>query len=422
MATISRKRKSPEPSEPHAPDHNVDATAALRTPIGSPVRKKMRITHSQKLALIDNLQLEVTERARKLRAQYALQAQDLRARIERRINRIPVALRKAKMGDLLAKYSQTTKVDDVGKKSGTTTSSKSSSKAGEEAATTSSAGGNNAASTTRTTRGVKRTSDQMLASDKENAPLQAQDHHHHQHPVHVPLSNPKKRGTPNAHPAGHHPRVLSQFTETGVLSPKSSNSRTFPQSPLRNVTGKSQQQLGGSVRPSSPLKHASPIKSARAAGTVENAKTRSTRGATGTGTRKVSPAGDGTGTRRRTTAKSTASTTSKRAAPPSRPTTRQRNTRRNSGDSTISNLSSGTTIVKATTRGAPGSQKGPGTRAASSAATAANKKPPAAARGVRAPTATSAAKKTTASAAAGSAVKAIEPAAASGTRVLRKRA
>ncbi|PGH36489.1 hypothetical protein GX50_00676 [[Emmonsia] crescens] len=409
MATISRKRKSPEPSDSHAPEHNDHATAA-RTPNGSPARKRMKITHSQKQALIDNLQLEVTERARKLRAQYALQAQDLRGRIERRVNRIPVALRKAKMGDLLAKHSESTRADDAGRKSGKT-SSKLTSKAA--------AGGNNAASTTRTTRGVKRTSDEMLASDKENAPFQIQDHH--RHPVHVPLSNPKKRGTPNAHPAGHHPRVLSQFTETGVLSPKSSNSRTFPQSPLPNVTGKSQQQLGG-VRPSSPLKHASPIKSgAGLAGLVENARTRATRGAAGT--RKVSPTSDGNGTRRRTTAKSTASTTSKRAAPTSRPTTRQNNTRRNSGDSMISNLSSGTTVVKtATTRGGTaGSQKGTGTRTASGAATAANKRP--VPRGGRVPTATSAAKKT--AAATGSVVKkahATEPVAASGKRVLRKRA
>lgn len=46
----------------------------------------------------------VTERARKLRAQYALQANDLRARIERRVNRIPVALRKATMGELLERH------------------------------------------------------------------------------------------------------------------------------------------------------------------------------------------------------------------------------------------------------------------------------------------------------------------------------
>lgn len=46
----------------------------------------------------------VTERARKLRAQYALQANDLRARIERRVNRVPVALRHANVGELLEKH------------------------------------------------------------------------------------------------------------------------------------------------------------------------------------------------------------------------------------------------------------------------------------------------------------------------------
>lgn len=46
----------------------------------------------------------VTERARKLRAQYNLQAQGIRTRIEIRVNRIPMALRKAKMGELADKY------------------------------------------------------------------------------------------------------------------------------------------------------------------------------------------------------------------------------------------------------------------------------------------------------------------------------
>ena len=51
----------------------------------------------------------VTERARKLRAQYSLQAQSLRNRVERRINRIPLSLRKANMGELLLKYSENLK-------------------------------------------------------------------------------------------------------------------------------------------------------------------------------------------------------------------------------------------------------------------------------------------------------------------------
>lgn len=46
----------------------------------------------------------VTERARKLRAQYALQAQGLRTKLEIRIHRIPAALRKAKLGDLIEKH------------------------------------------------------------------------------------------------------------------------------------------------------------------------------------------------------------------------------------------------------------------------------------------------------------------------------
>lgn len=46
----------------------------------------------------------VADRARKLRAQYALQAQGLRTRLEMRINRIPRNLRKANMGDLLEKH------------------------------------------------------------------------------------------------------------------------------------------------------------------------------------------------------------------------------------------------------------------------------------------------------------------------------
>ena len=47
----------------------------------------------------------VTERARKLRSNYNVHAQSLRTRIEIRVNRIPLSLRKAKMGDLLQKYS-----------------------------------------------------------------------------------------------------------------------------------------------------------------------------------------------------------------------------------------------------------------------------------------------------------------------------
>ncbi|KAI9677932.1 MAG: hypothetical protein M1829_002429 [Trizodia sp. TS-e1964] len=62
------------------------------------------ISQTQKQALIDNLQLEVTERARKLRAQYALQAQGLKMRVEMRLNRIPTSLRKTTIGELIERH------------------------------------------------------------------------------------------------------------------------------------------------------------------------------------------------------------------------------------------------------------------------------------------------------------------------------
>jgi Nbl1 / Borealin N terminal len=116
----------------------------------SPTQKRRAITQAQKQALIDNLQLEstrphfpravsavyccefggfeltlcgctVSERARKLRAQYSLQAQGLRTRIEIRVNRIPVALRKANIGELLAKYSEEQQTSNTATKQVATT-------------------------------------------------------------------------------------------------------------------------------------------------------------------------------------------------------------------------------------------------------------------------------------------------------------
>ncbi|EFX04731.1 hypothetical protein CMQ_1659 [Grosmannia clavigera kw1407] len=110
MPPRGRKRKSDQSiasETQHTPDL-VGQKIATKTdsPAVSPSkRRRTGITVSQKQALIDNLQLEVTERARKLRAQYNLQAQGLRTRIEIRVNRIPMALRKLKVGDLLLKHS-----------------------------------------------------------------------------------------------------------------------------------------------------------------------------------------------------------------------------------------------------------------------------------------------------------------------------
>lgn len=54
----------------------------------------------------------VTERARRLRAQYVLQAQSLRSKLERRVSRVPLALRNKTMGDLLLEYAAMKEVDD----------------------------------------------------------------------------------------------------------------------------------------------------------------------------------------------------------------------------------------------------------------------------------------------------------------------
>lgn len=72
------------------------------------------------MLLQQRLKYLVTERARKLRAQYALQAQSLRTRLELRVNRIPMSLREANMGDLLAKYMESARQGHEAKSTTTT--------------------------------------------------------------------------------------------------------------------------------------------------------------------------------------------------------------------------------------------------------------------------------------------------------------
>ncbi|KAL7913328.1 Borealin N terminal domain-containing protein [Trichoderma velutinum] len=103
--TRPRKQGSTESSSSQKKHATSSGSDTPSTPQRTPIKKKqMGITLQQKQALIENLRLEITERARRLRAQYHLQAQGLRSRIEIRLNRIPTALRKATMGDLLLKY------------------------------------------------------------------------------------------------------------------------------------------------------------------------------------------------------------------------------------------------------------------------------------------------------------------------------
>ncbi|KAI5850347.1 Borealin N terminal-domain-containing protein [Morchella snyderi] len=93
---------SPLPIPQLSPSRQVTA----KTPMKSPLRqvRLAGVTKNQKMVLIENMDLELTERAKKLRSQCAMQAQALKQRIEMRINRVPKKLWDVTMGELLAQH------------------------------------------------------------------------------------------------------------------------------------------------------------------------------------------------------------------------------------------------------------------------------------------------------------------------------
>ncbi|MCJ1448348.1 MAG: hypothetical protein MMC23_008863 [Stictis urceolatum] len=248
MAPVRSKRNSSEIKSP------------MHTPSKGGVKK---IRQGQKLALIDNLQLEVTERARKLRAQYALQAHTLRSRVELRVNRIPLSLRKANIGELFEKNAAPLQSEGkaIAKKSSKATAPQVATESLKPCA----------AASPGPKRGVKRSSELMSGADKENTPDPSQG-----------LQNPKKRSKAEASAARPAPNAST------VLSPKSSNSRMPPQASTRPPFAS---QKSANSRPASPLKPASPVKAATAAATsmlanMVNEKSKNTRANT-TATRKA---------------------------------------------------------------------------------------------------------------------------------------
>ncbi|KAB8265323.1 Borealin N terminal-domain-containing protein [Aspergillus pseudonomiae] len=387
MASLTSKRKSR--------DDDAYPVDEVRTPTGSPPKKRLRVTRNQKQALIDNLQLEITERARKLRAQYALQANDLRARIERRINRIPIALRKVNMGELLEKHNAALRAQQEN-----TSPRKfiSPIKGSRFAAISAKPAMRKASAASPSPRRTKRQSHEGLYSDKENAPAAGEQ-------LDV-LKNPKRRAKPGA--AAGTSRVVSQEVRGAdfrILSPKSSNSRTYPQSPLRASPEKPQNSSYLS-RPMPSLKPSSPLKAAPAslAGSLESARLRTTKGtpSAATASRPASQA-----SRRPASRATTASKTTTRSPLP-RPATRQLERR----GSVSSSTSSGTTVTKPTRTGANARK----VTAASTASSTAKK-------AVANSQATSAtAKRSTASATRKTAAPAGGEAPTAGRRVLRKRA
>ncbi|KAM0715181.1 hypothetical protein Q7P37_009646 [Cladosporium fusiforme] len=192
------------------------------TPERSPAKRgPMTITEAQKQALMDNLQLEVTERARKLRAQYALQAQGLRARLEMRVNRIPQALRKRNIQDLLDEHADVAKP----KPAAPLPAASSRPKAIQYAAPRAS---------------LKRTSEHFGADNKENADTQHE------------IPNPKKRTKTTTTAPANTKTARSKAPPSTILSPKSHNAHASKPKPLEKPSN-------FAARPASPVKPTVPF-------------------------------------------------------------------------------------------------------------------------------------------------------------------
>ncbi|KAK9439207.1 Borealin-like protein [Metarhizium brunneum] len=309
MAPVRNKKRV---SDQSTASRRHGATTDTKVPIKSPStphdkspikKRRMGISALQKQALIDNLQLEVTERARRLRAQYQLQAQGLRSRIEIRINRIPMSLRKLTMGDLLLKCSQQGQGRVVSRPPVPAKDTPRSSPQRTLPARNQAVG-----------RGYKRMSNEV-AGDKEND---------------VEIGDgAKKRARAET----------GRVRPNQILSPTSSNSRLAnrdrPVSPAKPQI----------PRPGSPLKSTA---ASRAAATsvlssmVEKAKATRTRGTRKVTTTSEASSASTTATKTRRPATATAS-----RAPVSRPVTRTG--RRPSETSDISEASAGTVVRKPAT-------------------------------------------------------------------------
>ncbi|PKS06521.1 hypothetical protein jhhlp_007269 [Lomentospora prolificans] len=326
MAPIRTKKRVS--GEPQARTMTVPTKMGTptRTPHNnrSPIKKRQAgLTIAQKQALIDNLQLEITERARRLRAQYNLQAQGLRSRIEIRVNRIPISLRKMTMGDLLAKFEQQQQQQHP---AATLTrppplpAKDLLSRLSPQKSTQSLA-----YSSYKSNHGYKRSSEEFVGPDKENE---------------LGIENPKKRARgPN----------IAASEQAQILSPTSSNSRLTPRkrappSPTKSLI----------ARPASPTK---PTTALRGAGLLSSMveKAKATRAAgvrKATTTSTISSSSSSAAT---SSATATATARGRRTGAATARTTAARGTRRISGSSNASNEST-STVVRKTTR-APAARK-----------------------------------------------------------------
>ncbi|KAI5466772.1 Borealin N terminal-domain-containing protein [Mariannaea sp. PMI_226] len=300
-----------------------DRTSSPSTPQRSPIRKrKGGITLQQKQAMIDNLQLEITERARRLRAQYNLQAQGLRSRIEIRINRIPMALRKLKMADLFLKFQE----QEEKRTARPTVAAKT-----QATRLRPVLAAGPSVKTTTAGRSKKRMSD-AISGDKEN------EFEHTEH---------GKKRIRAAPPADVRPAQ--------ILSPTSSNSRLQ----LANRPRPASPVKSGIARPASPLKSSGTSRSATATSVLSSMVEKAKATRAGAAARKVTAASSTSSSSNSTTAATRTrktTTQTKTRAPASRPATR--NTRRASDNSETSEASTGTVVKKGAAAKAAPAKKG----------------------------------------------------------------
>ncbi|KAI4124533.1 MAG: hypothetical protein LQ338_004744 [Usnochroma carphineum] len=317
----------------------VTIQSPVATPTQSPPKRPILITLGQKQALIDNLQLEITERARKLRAQYALQAQSLRTRIELRVNRIPKSMRKQNMGELFEKYLESTEQTSKAESSQSNLITEAPKQPGSPAKLTAPSPSKPSEPALPRARGIKRPSDHFSADDaKENTPEPTQT-----------LSPKKRPKHNNVHPSN----------PSAILSPRSPNARPHPhQSPIRPLLGSPQKSYlshptsplkpsGGfpsAPKPASPAKAAAVIATATAASSTTNEKTsRSTRARAA-----AAPKPAKAPTTAAPKAKAAPITRAKRGAEPTAEVARNQSRTA----SAASNTSTGTAVVRKVGRGA----------------------------------------------------------------------
>ncbi|KAH7379298.1 hypothetical protein DE146DRAFT_741068 [Phaeosphaeria sp. MPI-PUGE-AT-0046c] len=205
------------------------------------------MTAEAKAAMITNLELELKNRAEKLRAMCAAQCASLRSRLERRVNRVPATKRQMPLVELLApappapaskpattraapKAAATKKAAAAATTTTTTTAppARKTRTAPTTATITSTKAAAPKAATTRTTtkqpisRGKKRGSDEMSSEDKENAALDVPKKR-----VRAPA--PKEKA-PVSKPTTRTTRAASRqkAAPAQILSPKNNNARQKP--------------------------------------------------------------------------------------------------------------------------------------------------------------------------------------------------